>query len=178
MPTTMPTTDCHSSKSSHCIQWMIFIVVLILDQFTKILALKSLNQESVLEVIPGLFNLTLVFNPGAAFGMFADLSDDTRRMTLLVVTALALGVVWLIYKEIRGDRFSEFALAGILAGAIGNLIDRFRFDAVVDFLDFYISSYHWPAFNIADSAICIGVGVLMFRMLFILETPETPENIR
>ena len=112
------------------------------------------------------FNLTLVFNPGAAFGMFADMADGVRQATLLGVTLLALFVVWHIYKEVKGDSWSELALIAVLAGAIGNLIDRARFEAVVDFLDFYISSYHWPAFNIADSAICIGVGVLMLRMLF------------
>ena len=97
--------------------------------------------------------------------MFANMGDDIRRITLLAVTIAALFVVKLIHDEVKGDSWSEFALVGILSGAIGNFIDRFKYDAVVDFLDVYVGTYHWPAFNIADSAISVGVAILMLRML-------------
>jgi len=146
--------------------WLYFLVVLIADQLSKKIALDSLSEGRPIGIVEGLFNFTLVFNPGAAFGMFAGLPDNQRRITLLVVALLALLAVFYMLRDTRGDRVSQVALVCILGGAIGNIIDRFRFDAVVDFLDFYWGSYHWPAFNIADSAICVGVAVLMVRMVF------------
>jgi len=148
--------------------WLFLIaaIVLILDQWTKWIAVSELKYGQTIEVIDGLFNFTLVYNPGAAFGMFAELPEPYRQIVLGVVSFLALCVVfWYLRGEARGDRFSQVALMGILGGAIGNIIDRFRFDAVVDFLDFYYQDYHWPAFNIADSAISVGVTVLVLRML-------------
>ncbi len=113
------------------------------------------------------FNFTLVYNPGAAFGMFSGLPDVWRRTVLIVVSLLALLVVFrFILKDAKGDLVSQLALSAILGGALGNIIDRFRFDAVVDFLDVYYGTYHWPAFNIADSAISVGVVVLVIRLLF------------
>lgn len=145
---------------------LLFVVILVLDQITKYAAIAHLSSGSV-RVIPGLFDLTLVYNPGAAFGLFAGLPDVPRRIALATVSALALFVVVkLIFKDAKDDRYSQMALAGILAGAIGNIIDRLRYDAVVDFLDFYWGTYHWPAFNVADSAICVGVTLLAIRMLW------------
>ncbi len=146
--------------------WLCFTVVLVADQLSKKLALESLAEGRPVSIVEGLFNLTLVYNPGAAFGMFAGLPDTQRRVTLLFVAFLALLAVFYMLRDTKGDRISQIALVCILGGAIGNIVDRFRFDAVVDFLDFYWGAYHWPAFNIADSAICLGVAVLMFRMLF------------
>jgi signal peptidase II len=152
---------------------LLFALVLVLDQWTKTIAAQSLSVNDPLAVIPDLFNLTLVYNPGAAFGMFSGLSDGWRRITLAVVSIIALIVVLhFMFKEAKGDKVSQYALIAILAGAAGNLIDRYRFDSVVDFLDFYWKNYHWPAFNIADSAISVGVAVLMVRVLF-----SKPEKI-
>lgn len=146
---------------------VIFFTVLISDQVTKYLALTYLSTSSQIPIIPGLFNLTLVHNRGAAFGMFSGLPDFWRRVVLIGVSCLALIVVFrFMLNEAKGDKVSQFALIGILGGAVGNIIDRIRFDSVVDFLDFYYGTYHWPAFNIADSAICVGVFFLIFRMLF------------
>ncbi len=143
------------------------ITIVVLDQVTKQLALTNLSMDFPRTVIDGLFNLVLVFNKGAAFGMFSTWSDGPRRLALLAVTVLAMFVIFrLVLKEVRGDTISTYAVVGILAGALGNLIDRLRFDAVVDFLDFYIGTYHWPAFNVADSAISVGVTLLLIRMLF------------
>ncbi|MFN8390643.1 MAG: signal peptidase II [Bdellovibrionota bacterium] len=148
-------------------KFLLFLLIVALDQWTKFLAGQHLALGVPAAVIPGLFNFTLVYNPGAAFGMFSELPDAWRRITLAIVSGIALIVVLrFMAKEAKHDRASQYALIAILSGAVGNLIDRYRFDSVVDFLDFYWKNYHWPAFNIADSAISIGVVVLMFRVLF------------
>ena len=151
---------------------LLLLVVLLLDQWTKLLATEYLKLGDPVPVINGLFNFTLVFNPGAAFGMFSELSDGWRRLILAIVSALALIVVLrFLFNEAKHDPISQYALIAILAGALGNLIDRYRYDSVVDFLDFFWGDYHWPAFNIADSAISVGVAVLMFRVLFVKHPP-------
>ena len=145
----------------------LFLVVFLTDQLTKALALGGLVEGVPVTVIPNFFDLTLVFNPGAAFGIFANFADEHRRLSLLVVSIIALMiVVHLLVVEARNDRLAQVSLALILGGAAGNIVDRVRFDSVVDFLDFYIGNYHWPAFNIADSAISLGVVLLIFRMVF------------
>jgi signal peptidase II len=146
---------------------LVSLVVVILDQLSKIWILNNFSYGEVWEIIPDFFNLTLVMNPGAAFGLFAGLPTMTRRIVLGVVTIVAvILVVTLLRKEAKDDSYAQFGLYLILGGAFGNLIDRFRFDAVVDFLDVYVGAYHWPAFNVADSAISIGVTLLLIRFLF------------
>lgn len=146
---------------------LVFVFVVLSDQLSKHLAVINLKEGVPIVVIPDIFNLTLVYNPGAAFGMFANLPDFWRRLMLLFVSILALFVVFrFMIKEAKKDPISQLGLFAILAGAVGNIIDRIRFDAVVDFLDFYWGRYHWPAFNIADSAISLGVFVLLLRMMF------------
>lgn len=142
-------------------------IIILLDQLTKIWVLNNFTYGEIQEIIPGLFNLTLVMNPGAAFGIFASLPDTTRRIVLGAVTFIAvILVITLLRKDAKDDIYAETSLYMILGGAFGNLIDRFRFDAVVDFLDFYINNYHWPAFNVADSAISLGVTMLLIRFIF------------
>lgn len=146
---------------------LVSFIVVLLDQLTKIWILNNFEYGEIKEIIPGFFNLILVFNPGAAFGIFADLPTTTRRIVLGGVTFFAvILVVTLLRKEAKDDLYAQTGLYLILGGAFGNLIDRFRFDAVVDFLDVYVNTYHWPAFNVADSAITIGVGILLIRFLF------------
>ena len=148
----------------------VFLVVLVADQVTKYLAYTSLSLGEAREVIPNFFNLTLVYNPGAAFGLFSGLPDAYRWPALAAVSVVAVFIVLrFMLREANGDPWSQTALMSILGGALGNIIDRFRFDGVVDFLDFYYGSYHWPAFNIADSAICLSVTLLIVRMLFCKE---------
>lgn len=146
--------------------FLISFFILVLDQVSKELIVRMLSFGQVIEIIPNFFNLTLVYNPGAAFGVFAGLPNPQRNIVLGLVLLLALFVVWhFITKEAKDDKISLYALFSILGGAVGNIIDRFRYDSVVDFLDFYIGNYHWPAFNVADSAISVGVVVLMLRMV-------------
>lgn len=137
--------------------------VLILDQISKLFVLSAFQQGEILEVIPGFFNLTLHFNKGAAFGIFSELDDGIRQLVLggFSKIAILMLLVFLVY-EFHESKLGQFSIGLILGGAVGNIIDRVYRGEVVDFLDFYISAYHWPAFNVADSAICIGVFTLIF----------------
>ncbi len=141
-----------------------FVSVVVIDQLTKYLAEREIQVGETIEIVPGLFNLILTYNPGAAFGLMANLPDHLRPIALALTTAIALGAVFFFFfKEYRDDFTAKIFLAGILGGAVGNIIDRVRYGKVVDFLDFYIGTNHWPAFNIADSVICLGVIGLIFR---------------
>ncbi len=142
---------------------IVAILILVLDQVTKYMALEFLVLHEPVSVISGFFNLTLVHNKGAAFGLFSGIENDLLRVGLLwTATIVALVFVGYIYKtEAKGDRRLEFALGLVIAGAIGNIIDRAFYGYVVDFFDFYLGTYHWPAFNIADSSICVGVALLI-----------------
>ena len=151
---------------------IVTVVTIILDQASKLLILRSFQEGEVRPVIPGLFNLTLAFNPGAAFGLWSNLSDPLRHLVLGLTILLALTVVFIFLRQTAARGWGpQTALAGILGGAIGNVVDRLRYGRVVDFLDFYWSPYHWPAFNIADSAICVGVIVLI-----LLPHPKPPDQ--
>lgn len=138
-------------------------LVVVLDQLTKWIVESTMELYELIPVIPGFFNLTRTYNYGAAFGMFSGMSDGWREAVLVLTATVALIVVgyFLRHPHYQG-RLSQVSLSMVLGGAIGNLIDRFFRGAVVDFLDFYVATYHWPAFNIADSAICIGVACMLF----------------
>jgi len=124
-----------------------------------------LNHQ--IPVLDGFFNLTYIQNPGGAFGFMAGLDAAWRKIIFLVVSSAAVGLVLYFYaKTPQAYSWLAAAFALIFGGAIGNLIDRFRFGTVIDFLDFYIGQWHWPAFNLADSAITVGVGIFGFHLLF------------
>ena len=137
-------------------------VIFVLDQAVKILIQNALAVHEVRSVIPGFFNLIHIHNRGAAFGLFnrADISWQTPffiAVTLLTV----LIIMYLITTTPRQDRFFIFGLSAILSGALGNLVDRIRLGHVIDYLDFFIGPYHWPAFNVADTAITLGAIALI-----------------
>lgn len=140
-------------------------VVVILDIWTKALVLRHLDLYEAIPVIPGFFQLVHVRNTGAAFGIGADASSKLVPL-LLNLGAIAVFCVVVVYalRTAVTDRLLQTGLHLILGGAIGNLLDRFRFGYVVDFLDIYIGRHHWPAFNVADSAICIGIVLLFLDM--------------
>ena len=144
----------------------ITVLVILLDQATKAWILATLRLHEGFPLIDGFFSIVHVRNPGAAFGFLAAAPPLFRSLFFLAVTVAAIA---LILHYLRVSRIEEpslvSALALILAGAVGNLVDRIRFGEVVDFLDVYIGSYHWPAFNVADSAITVGAGVLMAVLL-------------
>jgi signal peptidase II len=140
--------------------------ILVADQITKWWALRSLRIGAPVPVIDGLFSLTLVMNPGLAFGMLGGVPESLRWMVgLLSIGAIVILAVLAARLVPTGGAWTRVALGLIFGGAAGNLIDRVRFGAVVDFLDVYWRGYHWPAFNVADSAISVGVTILAYRML-------------
>jgi signal peptidase II len=141
-------------------------LVILLDQVTKAWIISTMRLYDSFVVIAGFFNITHVRNPGAAFGFLAGVSPLFRYIFFLAVTVAA---ILLILHYLRVSRIEApslvLALALILAGAVGNLIDRVRFGEVVDFLDVYIVGHHWPAFNVADSAITVGAAILIVVLL-------------
>lgn len=141
-----------------------FCAVIIADQITKALVLSYLDPYSALEIIPGFFSLVNVRNPGAAFGILND-GGELRTLFLIGVSIVAFVIIAFLLRHSR-NKVESLALSLIGSGAIGNLIDRLRFGEVVDFLDFSIGSYHWPAFNVADSAITLGVIVYLYFSIF------------
>ena len=137
--------------------------VVLLDQATKAAAEYYLRLHESLPVIEGFFHLTYVRNTGGAFGFLAGAPAAFRIPFFLVVTAIAVGVLLtLLLRAEQGRVGFLLSLAGVLGGALGNLIDRVRFGAVIDFLDLQFRGYHWPAFNLADSCITLGVVGLLF----------------
>lgn len=139
--------------------------VILLDLWTKALVLSRINLYEAIPVVPGFFQLVHVRNTGAAFGIGANASNKIVPL-LLNFGAIAVFCVVVVYalRSAVSDRMLQSGLHLILGGAIGNLIDRFRFGYVVDFLDVYVGRHHWPAFNVADAAICIGIGLLFLDM--------------
>ena len=141
-------------------------LIIAADQFTKALVLQYLPLHHSISVIPGFFNLTHINNPGGAFGFLADQSSQLRNFLFLFVSSLAVCLVFWFYKKTpQSHPLLASAFAMIFGGAIGNLIDRIRFGMVVDFLDFFIGNLHYPAFNIADSAISIGIVIFALHLL-------------
>lgn len=132
---------------------------------TKLLALKHLSAVPPQEIIPDFFNLVLVFNRGAAFGFLNDPDIDWQFWLFSGATLLGCGLIVYLMRSLRPGRLLTFGLSGILGGAIGNFIDRVRLGAVVDFLDFYVGNWHWPAFNVADAGICVGAGLVCLCLL-------------
>lgn len=141
-------------------------LIIVVDQITKVLISNFMPEHQSVSVIPGLFNITHIRNPGGAFGLLAEASPFLRNLMFLFISSLAVGLIFWFYKKTPPSHpilASGFAL--IFGGAIGNLIDRIRFGKVVDFLDFFVGNLHWPAFNIADSAISIGIGIFALHLL-------------
>ncbi len=140
------------------------IGIVLLDQVTKhyIVSLFSFVQKDI--TLTPFLNLTLTWNVGISFGMFNIPSSFVKYVLLILVIGITLTlVVWVVINK---DAYQRLFLTFIIAGAIGNIIDRFYFGAVVDFIDVHVLGYHWPAFNIADAFISIGAILLFFNMIF------------
>lgn len=144
--------------------WVAAIVIV--DQITKAVVDRTMPLHSSIPLIDGFFNLTYIRNTGAAFGIFAGSHEVFRLPFLIGVSIVAIGFILVMLKRLRdGETGLAMALAFILGGAIGNLIDRVIYGEVIDFLDVYWSIYHWPAFNVADSFITIGVAITLFYLI-------------
>ena len=139
-------------------------LVLVLDQLTKIYIDRTMELHSSITVIEGFFNITYLRNKGAAFGILAN--SAWRLPFFLLVSTIAVAVILVVIKRLRDDQvLNADSLSLIFSGALGNLIDRVRLGEVIDFLDVHWKGHHWPAFNIADSAICVGVFLLAIEMI-------------
>jgi signal peptidase II len=147
--------------------FLIALLVVLLDRFSKLAIERNLSLHDSISLIPGFFRLTHIENRGAAFGLFADSPSEWKIAGLVLFSLVALVIVaTLLWKNSHSMTTTGVGLSLILGGAIGNLWDRLVSGHVVDFLLFYIGQYQWPAFNVADSAIVIGAGLLVFEILF------------
>jgi signal peptidase II len=159
-----PTRGAHIMRGYHL---LLAAVVVAADLSTKWLVLRSMDLHQSIAVIPGFFRLTHVHNRGAAFGLFADSPSEWRLLFLIVFSVAALIVVsTLLWKSSHTLNTTGVGLALILGGALGNLWDRVVHGYVVDFLDFHLGRFHWPAFNLADSAIVGGALLVLVEILF------------
>jgi len=154
-------------KKNDVIFFVTAAVIILLDQITKHYIDSYMSVGDSFPVIQGLFNITHVRNPGAAFGIFSKSPEIFRTVFLIAVTSAAM-VLILYYIRTNRERggLLNLAMSLIFGGAIGNLVDRIRFGEVIDFLDFYIGSNHWPAYNVADSAISTGAVLLLLAMIW------------
>ena len=139
-------------------------VILVLDQVTKYFVDKHIRPYELVTVIPGFFNLTNVRNRGAAFSLLAGLPDGWRGAFFITVTLIAVLVILAFIRSTR-EPLLIVAFSLITGGAIGNVIDRVRQGEVIDFIQWYVKSWYWPSFNVADSAITVGVALLAYDML-------------
>lgn len=150
-------------KAKYIILLVVSTAVLVLDQATKIYIDRTMDLHSSISVVENFFNITYMRNKGAAFSFLADFSY--RLPFFILVSLIAIVVIIVVFHRLRPDqRFTALCLSLIFSGAMGNLIDRVRLGEVIDFLDAHWYEHHWPAFNVADSAICVGVFLLAIDM--------------
>jgi len=142
---------------------LVATIVFVLDQLSKLWIQQTIPVwEKGFTVIPGFFDIVHILNRGAAFGFLNRHDIDWQRPFFIVVSILAMGLIWVLARSQEDDGpFYVYGLGLILGGALGNLMDRARLGVVVDFLDFYIGDMHWPAFNVADMGICVGAAALL-----------------
>ena len=141
-------------------------VIIVLDQITKAAIAARFSMHESYAIIDGFFNLVYIMNPGAAFGFLAGASATFRYIFFIGITVLALVlIIFYLLKSKPHNILIVLSLTMIFAGAVGNMIDRIRFGSVVDFLDVYVGTWHWPAFNVADSAISIGAALMIWEMI-------------
>ena len=145
--------------------------VIVLDQVTKAWIMAAFAPGEVLPVT-GFFDLVLVFNTGAAFSFLAGAGGWQRWFFVLLAVGIS-GWIALMLRRHPGERLQSLALALVMGGALGNVVDRLRFGAVADFLSFHAAGWYWPAFNVADSAISVGVALLVWLQLF----QKSPEKL-
>lgn len=138
------------------------LLILVLDQYTKYLIRQNMGLYTSAPIIDGFFNLTHIANPGVAFGIGARVQGEWLKRLFILVSVVAVAILIAVYREVEAkEPFLKTGLIFICGGALGNLIDRFMMGEVTDFLDFYWGRHHWPAFNVADSCISIGIGIII-----------------
>ncbi len=148
------------------LRWLwLSLLVIVLDQASKQLVESSLLVFETVPLLP-FFNLTLVYNEGAAFSFLSDQGGWQRGFFVVLALVVTLVLISWLRRLGPGERVMAIALGLVIGGAVGNLIDRILFGHVIDFLDLYYGQWHWPTFNVADSAITVGVVVLLFDTFF------------
>lgn len=153
-----------TAKSKLVLGWL--AVILVVDQLTKFIVDQTMPLHHSIPVIENLFSLTYIRNTGAAFGILAGSAAAVRLPFLVLFSLLAIGFIVIMLRRLPGkEKGLITALAFILGGAIGNLIDRVAYGEVIDFLDVYWSKFHWPAFNLADSFITVGVIITVYHLI-------------
>lgn len=145
--------------------WWLIVALVLADQLTKWLVVANMDLFQRINILP-FFDLVHVRNYGAAFSFLSDQGGWQRWFFTVIAIAISAVIAWLLRRQTRAMVIANWSFALILGGAMGNLVDRIRLGYVVDFLDFYVGSYHWPAFNVADSAIVIGAGLMIYEGFF------------
>ncbi|MHC1729165.1 MAG: signal peptidase II [Syntrophobacteraceae bacterium] len=140
--------------------------IILLDQLTKYLLVQAIPLNTGIPIIPGFFNLVHVLNPGGAFSIFAASGSPWRQYVFIALTVIVVIAIAFAYGKVtKNDTWTRAAYICISGGAVGNLIDRVRMGEVIDFLDFYVGSWHWPVFNVADTAISTGAVMLLLSLI-------------
>lgn len=161
-------------QGRNALVWLwLSLLVLVLDQITKLAVVERLTAYVDVIAVTGFFNLVHVHNTGAAFNLFAD-QPGWQRGFFVGVASIASAVILYLLRKTQERRSFSIALALILGGAIGNVFDRILYGHVIDFLDVHVAGWHWPAFNVADSAITLGAAMLIWDGL---RKPQIDENI-
>jgi signal peptidase II len=156
-----------TKSSARAVYVLIALIIVLLDRWTKHIVAQRIRLYAHIQIIPGFFRLTHTENTGAAFSLFADSPTAWKTGLLIAFSAVALVVVSvLLWKNHHAHMATGIGLSLILGGALGNLWDRLARGRVVDFLLFYVKQYQWPVFNLADSAIVVGAGLLVLEILF------------
>jgi signal peptidase II len=151
-------------KRKYRILLIVFCILLAVDQVSKLAIELYLPLHQSREVIPGFFAIAHVQNKGAAFGLLAHIPGTVT--IFVIISLVAIGLILTYFRRIKAEEvWTPLCLSFIMTGAVGNLIDRFRLGGVVDFLDFHYKGWHWPAFNVADASITIGVILLALKIL-------------
>ena len=163
----------NKQKTQSSLKWLWLTgLLLLIDQLSKFSVTHSLSLYQSIEVLP-FFSITYVNNPGAAFSFLADQSGWQRWLFTIIAAAASIGFLIWLTKIPQHQRYLAVAVAMMLSGALGNLIDRMLFGHVIDFLDFHLGNYRWPAFNVADTSIFLGVVFMLLDSFY----AKSAENV-
>jgi signal peptidase II len=161
--------------SARTLHFLLALLVVLLDRWSKRLVATHIAMYTHIQIVPGFFRITHTENTGAAFSLFADSPSHWKTALLIGFSLIAMVIVSvLLWRQARALTLTGIALSLILGGAVGNLWDRVASGRVVDFLLFYVKSYQWPVFNLADSAIVVGASLLVIEIVFHKAADETP----
>ena len=164
-------------KNKYLVLLFVSGFLILTDQYTKFMVSLHIPLNYSIKVVEGFFNLTHIRNSGVAFGLFASQQSEYKTLMLIAISTIAIMAILVIFHQTPKDKkIVQTGLILIFSGAIGNLIDRSLHGEVIDFVDFFIEGYHFPAFNIADSCITIGVALMVVDLFFGESRPDSSSN--